>query len=139
MNTPKLHIAIAVPGLPINPESIEKGSIGGSETAGIQLAEAFGKLGHHVTLFANGPDATGQHDVSWRPLHQFQSFAGQVPHDVTIVQRDTPLCGQAFASRLTVLWMHDLALRRNAQQTLGVLWNVDVMAVLSRYHLEQYI
>lgn len=137
MKTPKLDIAIAIPGLPINPESIEKGSIGGSETAGIQLAEAFGKLGYQVTLFANGTEATGPHDVSWRPIQQFHSFAGQVPHDITIVQRGPSLCGQAFASRLTVLWMHDLALRRNAPQTLGVLWNVDVMAVLSRYHLEQ--
>lgn len=136
--SPKLHIAIAVPGLPINPDSIEKGSIGGSETAGIQLAEAFGKLGNQVTLFANGPEAIGPHDVSWRPLSQFQSFAGQVPHDVTIVQRDPSLCGQQFTSRLTVMWMHDLALRRYAKETLGVLWNVDVMAVLSQYHLQQY-
>ena len=91
-----------------------------------------------MTLFANTPDAAGAHDVSWRPLQQFQAFAGQVPHDVTIVQRDPSLCGQAFASRLTVLWVHDLALRRNAKDFLGTLWNVDVMAVLSRYHLEQY-
>ena len=49
-----MHIAMAVPGMPFNGETIPNGqSLGGSESAGYYMARELVKRGHKVIVFTN--------------------------------------------------------------------------------------
>jgi glycosyltransferase involved in cell wall biosynthesis/SAM-dependent methyltransferase len=133
-----LDIALLVPGLPFQGDSLESRSLGGSETAGLCLSRELARLGHHVVVFANC-ERPGLYDgVLYRPAGEFADYATSAPHDVTIVQRMPEAFATRMASRLNILWCHDLALMRQAATFKAVLWNVDRVAVLSRYMAEQY-
>lgn len=138
MRPSKLTIAMCVPGMDIYPGILEEKSLGGSETAGIQLAEAFSKSGQNVLLFCNTKQGGDRKGVRYLPLDRFQSFAATVPHDVAIVQRTPEAFGTATRSLVNICWMHDMALGRFRNTVQGCLWNIDIMAVLSRYMRDQY-
>jgi glycosyltransferase involved in cell wall biosynthesis/SAM-dependent methyltransferase len=127
-----------VSGLPFQGDSLEKKSLGGAETAGLCLARELARLGHHVMMFTNGGSGGVYDGVVYRSVHEFTDYATSAPHDVTIVQRLPQGFATRMASRLNVLWCHDLALVRQAATFKAVLWNVDRVAVLSKFMAEQY-
>ncbi len=134
-----LDVALLVPGLPFQGDTLESKSLGGSETAGLCLARELAALGHRIRVFSRC-DRPGFYDgVLYRPLDEFADYAPAAPHDVTIVQRAPEAFVTRMASRLNILWCHDLALGRQATLVKGVLWNVDRIAVLSRFMAEQYL
>jgi glycosyltransferase involved in cell wall biosynthesis/2-polyprenyl-3-methyl-5-hydroxy-6-metoxy-1,4-benzoquinol methylase len=133
-------IVMYVPGLPFGPNTLGKHSLGGSETAGLQMAKVLAKLDNRVTMFCNLDEAPGSGDdgVLYLPLHSWPTYVKGVPHDISIVQR----LPEAFAARhnalVNVLWCHDMALGRQSSTFRGSLWNVDRVFVLSEYMREQY-
>jgi glycosyltransferase involved in cell wall biosynthesis/SAM-dependent methyltransferase len=135
-------ILMVVPGLAFNGATHLTASLGGSESAGLFLARELARLGHHVVLFANLPDAADDgkvfDGVQYQALARWQDYATANPHDVLIVQRLPELFRHHMAGRLNVLWHHDLLLGRNADQFKSVLWNVDRVAVLSDFMLRQH-
>lgn len=135
----KLDIAIAVPGMAMNWDTMERQSLGGSETAGLSMAKALAKQGHNVILFCNTTD-TGkkQDDVIYMPLDSFHSFVTTSPIDVVIGQRMPELFAVKMTSKLNILWCHDLAMLRNADKFKSVLWNVDKVMTVSQYMTDQY-
>ena len=132
-----LDFVFCVPGLAFSGDTLKTGSLGGSETAGLCLARELAALGHHVTMFCNTPKVGVYDGVNYHQLDDFRRYARQAPHDVTVVQRAPQLFGQRMNSRLNVLWLHDMALGREANNFRSVLWNVDKVAVLSDYHAHQ--
>lgn len=134
----KLDIFMCVPGLPFDGDTIKKGSLGGSETAGVYMARELAKLGHRVTMFS-GVEREGVFDkVRYVPIGSFNQASRVVPHDVCIIQRAPQLFAQTKASKLNVLWQHDLATKREEQNFRGSLWDIDMVLMLSEFHAAQY-
>lgn len=134
----KLDIFMAVPGLPFDGDTIYKGSLGGSESAGAYMARELARIGHRVTMFSNCEKEGTFEKVCYIPISNFQNAASLVPHDVCIVQRSPQLFATTKASKLNILWQHDLALKREEQNFRGSLWNIDGVFVLSKFMAEQY-
>lgn len=135
----KLDIAIAVPGMAMNWDTMERQSLGGSETAGLSMAKALAKQGHNVILFCNTTDVGKKRDnVVYMPLEQFQAFVTTSPIDVVIGQRMPELFAVKMTSKLNILWCHDLAMLRNVDKFKSVLWNVDKVMTVSQYMTDQY-
>lgn len=132
-------IAMLVPGMPFNGDSLDSVSLGGSETAGLCMARELGELGHNINMFCN-TDAPGKYGpVTYYPIDMWQAHASTVPHDISIVQRAPNAFGTQHASRLNILWNHDLASARDADAVRGLSWNIDSIFVLSEFMRRQYI
>lgn len=135
----KYHISLCVPGLPFNGDTLSEGSLGGSETAALYMAQALARAGHDVKVFCNGErESVDSHGVSYYPLPFYQQYATGTPHDITIVQRAPQMFSVQNAAKLNILWCHDLALRRESATFKGALWNIDKVLVLSDFMRKQY-
>ena len=141
----KLDIALLVAGMEIYPDIMKEKSLGGSETAGIEMAHALARRGHNVKLFCNTREIKKHEDVSYHPvsnngqgLDNFLQYVTSAPVDVVINQR----IPQAFAlqskSKHNVLWMHDFATVRQRAEFNSSLWNVDQVFCLSDWQIKQY-
>jgi glycosyltransferase involved in cell wall biosynthesis/SAM-dependent methyltransferase len=138
-----LDIYFCVPGLPFNGDTLKTKSLGGSESAGAYLARELGARGHRVRVFSNcGPGtevAAGSFDgVEYIPLPRFEGFATKSPSDVVVVQRVPELLSKPFMTKVSVLWCHDLALKRAVPGFRSTQWNCDHVAVLSEFMAAQY-
>jgi len=134
----KLKIALNVPGLPFHHDSLTEHSLGGSETAGLSLAKALAKRGHRIFLFCNSDKYQSIDNIDYLPHDRFKEFVSYIPHDVCIVQRQPSLFRTRTQSKLNVLWQHDMALGRVQGDFMAALWNIDAVALLSPFHIDQY-
>jgi len=134
----RYEIAIFVPGLPFDGESLETGSLGGSETAGLCMARELAAIGHHVTMFCNTQRPGGYDGVNYQPAENWGVYATATPFDIAIVQRAPEQFIPRLGAKLNLLWCHDLALKRSEAQIKGVMWNVDKVMVLSQFMEDQY-
>ena len=145
-----MQIFLYVPGLPFNGTTIPEGhDLGGSESAGYYLAKELAGFGHKVTVFsAILPEAEGTWDgvkynsigiVSQQyPLgDKFQNIVELLPHDLLIIQRHPLGFHPNYPSKVNVWWTHDLALHRSLSPLMASLWNIDVIAGVSNWHLKQ--
>lgn len=142
-----MKILIYVPGLSFNGSWLEKGlSLGGSESAGLFMAEALADLGHAVTVFTTCREELTCNGVSYRyagakfedaPLGDRWHAAALHEHDVCIVQRvPVPFTGRERA-RLCIWWLHDLALLRQCPLVNLSLPFVDRIFCVSEFHRQQ--
>ena len=140
-----LDIAFLVAGMEIYPNIMKDKSLGGSETAGIEMAHAMAKRGHNVKLFCNTSKTDKLDGVSYHPISNngqgidnFLNYITTATVDVAVNQR----LPQAFAlqskSKHNVLWQHDFATMQQKKEFNSSLWNVDQIFVLSDWHKEQY-
>ena len=135
----RLTILMLVPGMAFDGSSLEQISLGGSETAALSMALALGRRGHEIVVCCNTPaPSVGPANVRFLPAQYFQEISATIPHDVCIAQRNPMAFAMRTAARLNVLWCHDLAHARTAQPFLGCTWNVDAIAVVSRWMAGQY-
>jgi glycosyltransferase involved in cell wall biosynthesis/2-polyprenyl-3-methyl-5-hydroxy-6-metoxy-1,4-benzoquinol methylase len=134
----EFDISILALGMPFDGGTIDRGSLGGSESAAVYLARALVRAGSHVTVFCNTPRAASYDGVEYCPASLWPSYARETPHDVCIVQRAAGVFAQRTNARLNVLWCHDLALGRDEAAFRRVMWNIDKTIVLSRFMQGQY-
>lgn len=144
-----MFIVMHCGGMPFNGETIAKKSLGGSETAAYYMARELAKLGHRVTMFTNiAPDQEGAWDgvkyisagapTETQPLGaRFHFYALNTPHDVCIIQRHPQAFTFKWASKLNILWLHDLALHRSAMAVRSGMWNTDIVWTVSEFHKKQ--
>ena len=132
------HIVMVIPGLPFEGDTLTHKSLGGSESAAIYMARELVRAGDSVTVFSNTDKPGGYDGVHYLPLAQARDYVSNIPHDITIVQRLPEFFAAPTASKLNVLWCHDLALKRNEQTFKGALWNVDRVMVVSGCMKQQY-
>lgn len=145
-----LDIAMFVAGLPFDGMTIpSEQSLGGSETAGIQLAEELARQGHRVTLFCNCKDTQETNSVLYSPIgwaagrgggfpKGFYDFIRSIPIDLCIVQRIPTMFQFETRSKVNMLWQHDLATRTGPSNFQPVTWNLDKILVLSQFMKKQY-
>ena len=136
--TYKLDFAFFVPGLPFDGTTLKEKGLGGSETAGAYVARELVKRGHRVTVFSNGP-RLGKHDgVEYRNASDFEAYSRFSPHDVTVVQRIPDPFHHPLASKLNILWCHDLPLKRSLPGIGSRLWNIDGVFCVSEWMAKRY-
>ena len=142
-----MYIVIHCGGMPFNGGTIKTESLGGSESAAYYMAKELVEAGHSVTLFTNSKDGGMFDGVKYvhagnvtqqTPLGDaFELYAMNTPHDVCIIQRALDAFTRRFASKVNLLWMHDLALLRYKQAFGNQLWNVDGVLTVSEFHAKQ--
>ena len=130
-----LDIRMAMPGLPIVAPDPLAVSLGGSETAGLQLAAEFVRQGHRVTMFANV-----ETPFTWKGVRLAGEMSAEVagrPCDLFLVQRMPEILRSRGGARAAFLWLHD-----QAPQSLGCLAQARALAkrfvFVSDWQLRQY-
>jgi len=142
-----MHIAMAIPGMPFDGETIPNGkSLGGSESAAYYMARELVKRGHNLVVFTNS-EKTGKWDgVTYEflgrpsdaaPLGDRFHYVMQAPYDAVIVQRHHNAFLKIFNSKLNIWWLHDLALHRQSLQVQSQLINLDRVFTVSEFHKQQ--
>lgn len=133
----KLSIVFYVNGMKFQGDTLEKASLGGSETAGLYMAREMARRGHDVIVFSN-TDSPGKYDgVNYMPIENFTQYMLFTATDVLIAQRVPQVFGVQMKSKLNILWQHDIGLKRNAQNFRCSLWNIDEVWGVSRFHVDQ--
>ena len=142
-----MYIVMHCGGLPFNGETLSKHGLGGSETAAYFLAKTLAARGHHVTLFTNTQNEGEWEGVRYlsagaateqTPLGaRFHFYATNTPHDLLLVQRAPYLMRSVFASKVNLVWLHDLALRRLKPAAWNSLSNIDAVLAVSAWHKGQ--
>ena len=135
-----LDLVFVVPGMPFVGDTDRELSLGGSETAGLQLARELAKRGHRVTVFSTHPagKSPGKYDgVAYLPIEQLGHYLGTVSCDALIAQREPTLVNMPIRSGINVMWMHDLGLSRFQGPVRCSAWNVDYYAPVSHWHGRQ--
>jgi glycosyltransferase involved in cell wall biosynthesis/SAM-dependent methyltransferase len=136
-----------VSGLPFDGDTIPSGqSLGGSETAAVQLAEELGRQGHRVTVFCNCEGVKEIGGVLYSPIgwagrqfpKGFYDYIRSVPVDVCIVQRIPSMFQFETRSKVNLLWQHDLATKTGPSIFQPYCWNIDRILVLSQFMKKQY-
>lgn len=141
-----LRMTFYTEGLPFDGETIEKQSLGGSETAMYYITKELAALGNHVTLFCNtSRDAYTWDGVEYRKVEGFQKFCEESNSvespgtDVLVLSRHIQHAAQEWAkARCLVLWPHDCFLPEVLAFWKSVLWKTDLLAFNSEFHRKQF-
>lgn len=142
-----MYIVINCGGMPFNGDTIKEKSLGGSETAAYYLAKELVAQGHHVVVFTNSKDEGFFDGVQYvycgemtqqTPMgNKFHFYAKNTLHDVLIIQRHPAAFVTKWASKINILWLHDLATKRSKNDFGGQMWNIDIVWTVSKFHKEQ--
>jgi glycosyltransferase involved in cell wall biosynthesis/2-polyprenyl-3-methyl-5-hydroxy-6-metoxy-1,4-benzoquinol methylase len=134
-------------GMPFNGETIEKRSLGGSESAAYYQARELARRGHRVTVFTSSAEEGVWDGVTYcfagqpaenAPLgERFEFYARNTPHDVLIIQRHPAAFHGSFASKVNLWQLHDLALYRTAGLANHGMWQIDAVTCVSKWHKDQ--
>lgn len=140
----KMTMVFIVPGMPFSGGSLTRHSLGGSETAALCMAREMAKFGHDVIVFSNCTEAhtggPGKYDgVNYRPIQQAENFITQCEHDVLIVERNSKAFMLNHRAKLAILWNHDLAVKPIRGQIHQIMWNVNYITGLSKFHIDQQV
>jgi len=144
-----MFIVLHCGGIPFDGETIRERSLGGSESAAYYLAKNLVKNGHKVSIFTKSMnegefdgvrycymgDQTQEHPMGVR----YHFYCINTPHDVNISQRHPLSYQHRYASKMNLLWLHDIALRRNQPAITSTMWNVDQVMTVSEFHKQQII
>lgn len=140
-------IVIHCLGMPFDGNTINHGTMGGSESAAYYVALELAKAGHNVTVFTNCEEYSTTDGVKYIPAGprsdaaplgaSFHYYAENTPHDVLIIQRIPGAFQYKFASKINLLWLHDLALHEQKPELHKALWNITGILCVSEYHKKQ--
>lgn len=134
-----MNIVIVSPGMEHNGETLKTKSLGGSETAAIQLAEAFAALkGHTVHVFSPCADQSKTNGVVYNPIDAAQEYIVGADIDVLIVSRVPQILHARHNAKVCYLWQHDLGLKRQAPEILPAMYQIDRILVMSEFQKNQY-
>ena len=147
-----LEIVIHCGGMPFDSTTVYQKSLGGSETAAHYLALELARKGNSVKLFTSSETPLNQFVeegltyLSAGPVtkdsplgESFHFYASSTPHDVLIIQRAPSAFRFKWASKLNLLWLHDLALYRNKSDITDALYNIDGVLCVSEFHKKQVV
>jgi glycosyltransferase involved in cell wall biosynthesis len=130
--------------MPHDGNTMKTKSLGGSETAGIQLAEVLAKLRdafgrkNRVLIFSSCPSQTVVNDVLYMPLQAAATYIRGADIDILIVSRYIDFLAHPHNAKVCFLWCHDLALKRTEANIRGVLYQVDRILLMSQFQKKQY-
>lgn len=134
-------------GMPFNGDTIKTQGLGGSETAAYYHARELARRGHDVVVFTNTKEQGKFDGVTYcnageatqhAPLGQdFAQYACNTPHDVLIIQRHPMAFHKDYASKINVLQLHDISLRRSAGAFNAGAARIDIVTGVSQWHVNQ--
>lgn len=143
------HIVMYVSGIPFNGNTIKTGSLGGSESAAYYVAKELAHRGNRVVVFTESREEGVFDGVTYShvgdkteacPLGQnFDFYAANTPHDVLIIQRHPGGFYRRFASKVNILWAHDIGVIRNRGVAQSTLARVDRVLTVSQFHKDQLV
>ncbi len=128
-------IVMADDGIAFDGNSLERGPLGGAETAFMSLAVAFAGRGHNVMVRNKCVSAMERDRVSWAPLE------GNIPEDcdLYIANRSDKLLLLARQAKQAVFWIHNPANYLLKFRYLSKLWLRRPPIVFSgAYHANSY-
>jgi glycosyltransferase involved in cell wall biosynthesis/2-polyprenyl-3-methyl-5-hydroxy-6-metoxy-1,4-benzoquinol methylase len=142
-----MDIVLHCLGMPFNGETVTKQSLGGSESAAYYQARELAKRGHRVIVFTSSTEEGVWDDVKYcyagEPTQaallgeRFEFYTRNTPHDVLIIQRHPAAFHGAFASKVNIWQLHDLALYRSSGMANHNMWQVDAVTCVSQWHKDQ--
>jgi glycosyltransferase involved in cell wall biosynthesis/2-polyprenyl-3-methyl-5-hydroxy-6-metoxy-1,4-benzoquinol methylase len=135
----KLDVRFVIPGLALQMPDPLAVSLGGSETAGLQLARALVERGHRVIAFANVEKPEHWRGVMLLPLDAFQSMAGTLACDLLLVQRNPRYFAVRTHAKASILWVHDLMQARRTQELMATVHGIDRIMTVSEFQRDQYL
>lgn len=129
------QIILADDGIPFDGTSLEKGPLGGAETAFISLAEALAMRGHRIAVYNRVSRPVDHKGVTWRSLAE-----GLPEHaDLYIANRGSRLIDAMPRAGRTVFWIHNPAGYLIKWRFLTRLFRVRPIIVFSGpYHAASY-
>ena len=134
-----MYITLATSGLQFTGNTLDKQALGGSETAFIELAKNFAKLGHKVTCFCQCTEEGEFYGVKYRDISKFSEFIMGGYADLFIVSRFFEFFSHGkLNTKVNVLWNHDILTDEAKDRLYSFAYNVDYMYCLSDYHKWQY-
>ncbi len=129
------HIVMTDDGIEFDGGSLERGPLGGAETAFLSLAEALARRGHAVSVRNMCERPMTRAGVEWRPL------ADGAPDvaDLYIANRSDKLIRLVPRARASVFWIHNPARYLLKFRYLWKLWQRRPAIVFSgAYHAATY-
>lgn len=144
-----MFITIHCLGMPFNGDTINERSLGGSETAAYYMARELTAQGHKVTLFNNTDQYSEKDGVRYIPMgaiteatplgEDFHHYSMNTIVDVLIIQRHPLAFQYPWASKINLLWLHDLASRSTKAMMGGQLPFIDGILTVSEWHKQQVV
>jgi glycosyltransferase involved in cell wall biosynthesis/2-polyprenyl-3-methyl-5-hydroxy-6-metoxy-1,4-benzoquinol methylase len=139
-----MNFVIVSPGMQHDGNTLKERSLGGSETAAIQLAEAIaarkdpfgGKC--RVTVFSPCEKPVLVNGVHYVPIQAAKELIAGADVDVLITSRALEVLMDPNVAKVNYLWCHDLALGRQADAFRGVLYQTDRVLLMSKFQAAQY-
>lgn len=139
-----MNFVIISPGMSHDGTTIKERSLGGSETAAIQLAEALAKgkdtFGgkNRVIVFSPCDRPIAVNEVQYLPIQASAEYARGADIDVLIVSRAADFLAHPHNAKVCFLWCHDLALQRTEGQVRGTMYQIDRVLLMSQFQKNQY-
>jgi len=115
-----------------SPESVNKGGLGGSETAMIYLAVGLAQAGYEVKVYAGAVPGFYAGSL-WRPVGAFDPSE---ECDLLVVSRRAIIFDLPLAAKRKVLWCHDHSYP--GQLTEKRIENMDALVVLSEWQRARF-
>jgi len=144
-----MYITIHCGGMPFDGNTINERSLGGSESAAYYMARELASIGHDVTLFTRTEQGMHADGVQYVPMgavseqtplgDAFHHYAANTPMDVLIIQRHPLAFQYPWASKVNLLWLHDLASYGTKDAMLAQMPFVDGVLTVSEWHKDQVV
>lgn len=131
-----MHVVFVTRGLQFDGNSLETGSLGGSETAAICVARELAKLGHTVRMFCSCDRPGNYAGVHYAHWQEFKTQCATLDVDVLIASRWADFLAAKVPAGLRVLWCHDIL--TSPDHVMPGLFQTDLLMLLSDFHIEQY-
>src|SRR3990172_1091280 len=139
-----MNFVFLSPGMQHDGNTIKQKSLGGSETAAIQLAEAIVKKTdpfggkNRVIIFSPCERPVSVNDVQYLPIQAAQEYITGADIDVLVISRAPEALTRPHNAKVCYLWCHDLAMRRQEPTVRGVMYQIDRVLLMSQFQKKQY-
>jgi len=134
-----MHFTIITEGLPFSGDTLKHSSLGGSETAVLEVARNIAKQGHEVDVFCNCDNEGKFEGVRYNHITKYVDFIKGGHTDVCIVSRFSQyLTFGKIPSKVNVLWCHDIIDDNSKDMMMSAMWAVDYMYCLTDFHKWQF-
>ena len=125
-------------GPPFAGDSLDRGeSLGGSETAFIQMTQALARRGHQVWAFNNCPRPGRHGGVGYHHFPEALAVLAREKFDIFVVSRYAAFFNLPLTSGLKVLWNHDIL--DKPRELKLVHDEIDLFLVLSLFHRDNFL
>ncbi len=131
-----MNITFATSGLDFCGDSLNRNSLGGSETALASMAREFARLGHRVMVFCQCSRPGEYEGVRYEHVDSYHRQCRNLTIDVQIISRFGHLWHPDINAGINMWWLHDMPSPKN--DTMMYVLKADMVALLSDFHIQSY-